>query len=122
MKTISKLAAALVVGTLALAAPSVADARPLGGAVHKLDIVLANATDTHEVTLVAGRAVTVMAIGDGDTDLDLFVYDPAGNLVGSDTDLTDTCLVKVNPRVDGKYTIKVKNLGRVGNRYALVVK
>ncbi len=122
MKAICKLVAALAIGVATLAGPGAAQARPVGGTVQRIEVVPARATDSYTVNLVAGQAVMVMAIGDGDTDLDLFVYDADGVLVGSDTDLTDTCLVRFTPRAGGAYTIKVKNLGAVGNRYALIVK
>lgn len=59
--------------------------------------------------------------GDGDTDLDLFVYDPYGNLVASDTDALDDCVARWLPRKAGTYRIQVKNLGRVYNNYRMMV-
>jgi hypothetical protein len=122
MNATRNLLAALVVGVVALALPATAAARPVGGVVQKLDSVGARSTQFHSVTLAAGRPVTVLVIGDGDTDLDLYVVDPLGNEVGSDLGPTDNCVLTVNPKFNGTYTIKVKNLGSVFNRYALIVK
>ena len=46
---------------------------------------------------------------------DLFVEDELGNVVASDTGLTDNCAVSFTPLSAGKYTIKVKNLGSEDN-------
>src|SRR5262245_43786013 len=58
-------------------------------------------------------------VGDGDTDLDLYVYDSAGNLIVSDTDESDVCCVKWVPRWTGNFTIKVVNLGGVYNDFEI---
>jgi hypothetical protein len=97
-------------------------AGPVGGRVVKTALVAANTTDVYTVRLAGGARTTVIVIGDGDTDLDLFVYDRFGNLVAQDTDIDDDCAVVFVPPAAGNYTIKVKNLGNVGNRYRMVVK
>jgi hypothetical protein len=66
-----------------------------------------------------GRSAAASVIGDGDTDLDLFVYDENGNLIGSDTDSTDRCLVRLHPRWTGAFQIEVRNLGSVYNEYRI---
>ncbi|MEO6525472.1 MAG: hypothetical protein ABIP93_02495 [Gemmatimonadaceae bacterium] len=55
--------------------------------------------------------------GDGDTDLDCFVYDSDGDLVDSDTDESDVCLLDT-PGIGG-HTLVIRNLGRVYNRYVV---
>jgi hypothetical protein len=66
-----------------------------------------------------GETAVVRVKGDGDSDLDLYVYDENGNLVGADRDSTDNCLVIWKPRWTGKFTIKVVNCGPMANRYQL---
>ena len=62
--------------------------------------VLAFETDTWRVWTSAGRTQVVVD-GDGDTDLDCWVYDRFGNLLGRDTDGTDLCIVNFrNPSRD----------------------
>lgn len=85
------------------------------------DTVNASTTDTYTIRFRGGERACVVVSGDGDTDLDVYVYDENGNLVGSDTDYGDDCVVVWNPRWTGPFTIKVKNLGRVYNRYSLAV-
>lgn len=79
--------------------------------------VNAHATDSYSHKFYAGELVYIFVDGDGDTDLDLYVYDENGHLIDSDTDEGDTCLCTFTPRWTGRFTIKVKNLGDVYNRY-----
>ncbi len=74
-------------------------------------------TDTYSQRFYAGESVYIYVKRDGDTDLDLYVYDENGNLIDSDTDTGDTCLCTFTPKWTGRFTIKVKNLGGVYNRY-----
>ena len=62
----------------------------------------------------------VVVSGDGDTDLDLYVYDENGNLITSDTDYTDDCYVRWVPAWTGTFKIKIVNRGGVYNNYVLL--
>ena len=84
------------------------------------DIVKANHTDNYRIYFYRGEEAEVLVIGDGDTDLDLYVYDDNGNLVASDTDFSDNCYVSWTPRRSGYFTVKIKNLGNVPNCYLLM--
>jgi hypothetical protein len=66
---------------------------------------------------VSGSDNFVMVRGDGDTDLDCWLYDSAGRLVSSDTDSTDFCVLPA-PGV-GTHRVAIRNLGRVYNDYAI---
>ena len=85
------------------------------------ECVLAHSTDTYSITARGGEEKLVMVIGDGDTDLDLYVYDENGNLIDSDTDSSDTMVCSWTPKWTGKFTIKIKNLGSVRNYYTMWV-
>ncbi|MDE6278324.1 MAG: hypothetical protein K2M06_09505 [Muribaculaceae bacterium] len=85
------------------------------------EIVRAGATDTYTIEFRGGELALAMVTGDGDTDLDLFVYDSEGNLVDSDTDDTDECLCSWVPEKTAEYTIIVKNYGKVYNCYSITV-
>lgn len=64
------------------------------------------------------KPAQILVIGDGDGDLDLWVYDGnTGNQIGSDTDLSSVCLVNWTTRYEGPFTIKVKNVGTVWERF-----
>lgn len=92
----------------------------VNGPKYTVDVVAPGSTDNFSVSFVKGYLAEVGLSGDGDTDLDLYVYDSNGNLIASDTDYTDDCYVNWVPAWTGRYTIKVVNRGRVANRYVLV--
>jgi len=75
---------------------------------------------TDYVTFDGGYLAEVGVIGDGDTDLDLYVYDENGNAIESDTDYSGDCYVSWVPRRTGTFIIKVLNRGKVYNNYILV--
>jgi len=83
--------------------------------------VLAFHTDTWRVWTSAGDHRVVVR-GDGDTDLDCYVYDRFGNLLDADTDGTDFCVIDIYNPSSGNLTIRVLNLGSVYNEYTLRVR
>jgi hypothetical protein len=82
--------------------------------------ILAFDTDTWRVWTPAGQT-RVMVNGDGDTDLDCWVYDRFGTLLGSDVDATDLCIVRFQNPSSGQLRIRIQNLGDVYNDYELTV-
>lgn len=66
-----------------------------------------------------GDLVTIAVEGDGDTDLDLYVYDDGGRLIASDRDPDDFAVVEFRVLRSSNFTIEVKNLGRVYNAYRI---
>mgnify|MGYP004682917257 FL=1 len=81
--------------------------------------VKAKGTDVYRISFRAGEIAIITAIGDGDTDLDLYVYDENGNLIEKDVDYSDDCVVTFTPRWTGVFVIKVVNRGNVYNNYVL---
>lgn len=92
----------------------------MGGPKRATTEVRAYATDVITLRFRGGEAAIISLSGDGDTDLDLYVYDENGNLVASDTSGKDDCRVRFFPKTTGNFKIKVKNLGNVYNRYLFV--
>lgn len=90
-----------------------------GGPKYANSRVEAHDYDIYNVTFRAGELAIVTVIGDGDTDLDLYVYDSNGNLIDSDNDYTDNCVCTWTPRWTGNFRIKIVNRGNVYNRYIL---
>ena len=115
MKKLAILAIAVIAGISSL----VAQAGALGGEQVSNTVVKAHSTDRYTIYFKSGEIGQVFVKGDGDTDLDLYVYDENGNLIASDTDSSDTCLVRFCPKWTGKFIIRVVNLGGVYNRYRL---
>jgi hypothetical protein len=116
VKAICQLVVALGIGAV-MCLPATAAA-----AIQRIQMVPGNGTDVWTVNLVAGRPIQVLVTGDGDTDLDVFIENPFGIQVAADIGPTDNCFVRFTPLFNGKYTVKVKNLGRIANRYAMTIK
>ena len=87
----------------------------VGGPGMANDRVEANSAIYYEAAYRGGETAIFEVVGDGDTDLDCFVYDEYGNLIVSDTDYTDHCVLIWTPAYTGAYEIVVKNLGGVWN-------
>lgn len=77
-------------------------------------------TNTYSVSFRANELAEVAIIGDGDTDLDLFIFDSNDNLIASDTNYSDQCYVSWTPRWTGEFFIVVKNYGSVYNQFILI--
>lgn len=92
----------------------------VNGPSRHYDSVNGGSSDTYQVNFVANYLAEVAVSGDGDTDLDLYVYDSNGNLIASDTDYSDDCYVSWVPAWTGRFVIKVVNRGPVYNRYVIL--
>jgi hypothetical protein len=79
----------------------------------------ARSTVTYHETFRGGEVAVVSIVGDGDTDLDLFVYDEFNNLVAFANGLSDRETVSFTPRWTGRFRIEVRNLGGVWNEFTL---
>ena len=92
----------------------------VGGPKQGVETVLARSTDRFRISFQAGKLAQVYVKGDGDTDLDLYVFDENGNRIAYDNDYGDECYVEWTPRWTGVFTIEVRNLGSVRNRYIIL--
>lgn len=108
------VAAVLVAGACA---PSMAGA--FGGPQYGRYRLGAKSTHTFTVAFRGGEWARVAISGDGDTDLDLYVFDEYGNRVAVDADYSDDCYVSWFMPRPGVFTIKVVNRGGVYNDYRL---
>lgn len=91
----------------------------IGGPKYASSSVSACGSDVYNVEFRGGELAMVAVIGDGDTDLDLYIYDNYGNLVDSNTDYSDNCVCTWTPRRRAYYRIKIVNRGSVYNNYIL---
>ncbi len=92
----------------------------VNGPSRHYDSVNGNSTDTYNISFIANELAEILVSGDGDTDLDLYVYDSNGNLIAKDADYTDDCYVRWVPAWTGRFIVKIVNRGPVYNRYALL--
>lgn len=88
---------------------------PKGPVFHN---VPADARHTWRITFNAGEAAMARVRGDGDTDLDCYVYDGMERIVALDDDFTDYCVLNWVPSKQQQYRIVIVNRGDVYNRYA----
>lgn len=91
----------------------------VGGPKYAVSRVEANDYDIYNVSFRANEVAIVTVIGDGDTDLDLYIYDNNGNLIDKDDDYSDNCVCTWTPRWTGNFRIKIVNRGGVYNNYVL---
>lgn len=89
----------------------------VGGPRFQVDAVNARSSISYGLNFTAGRLAEIFVSGDGDTDLDLYIYDANGNLVRASDDYSDDCYVNWVPSWTGRYTIKIVNRGNVYNRF-----
>lgn len=92
----------------------------VNGPSRHYDSVNGNSTDTYNISFIANSLAEIVVSGDGDTDLDLYVYDSNGNLIVKDNDYTDDCYVRWYPKWTGRFIVKIVNRGPVYNRYVIV--
>ncbi|MDJ0714503.1 MAG: hypothetical protein QNJ54_09810 [Prochloraceae cyanobacterium] len=74
---------------------------------------------TFSIVFERNQVAYVYVIGDGDTDLDCFVYDLNGNLITSDTSFADVCELAWIPYRTVEFDIVIKNYGSVYNEFVL---
>jgi hypothetical protein len=72
--------------------------------------------------LYGGTVTLIDLVGDGYSNLDLFVYDEAGNLVASSIRNNDIESIRFVPPATGRYRIEVRNQGVNWSLFALTVK
>jgi hypothetical protein len=92
----------------------------VGGPKYQVDRVSANGTVTYSLPLRGNEYVEILCFGDGDTDIDLYLYNPNGSLNASDEGPSDACRLYGTTGPGGVYTLVVKNWGRVYNQFEIV--
>ena len=92
----------------------------VNGPSRHYDVVNGNSTDTYQISFIANVLAEILVSGDGDTDLDLYVYDSNGNLIAYDESYSDDCYVRWVPAWTGRFFIKIVNRGPVYNNYVIL--
>jgi len=91
----------------------------VGGPAERTDLIPANSKLTYTMNFIEGVLAEIALRGDGDTDLDLFVFDSSDNKIATDTDYTDMCYVSWIPKWTGRYRVVVVNRGMVANQFTI---
>lgn len=89
-----------------------------GGPKTSRSVVNGHSRDVYTLRFEGGEPARVFVSGDGDSDLDLYVYDENGNEICKDVDSTDDMICTWRPRWTGEFRIVIKNLG-VANLYRI---
>lgn len=92
----------------------------INGPSRDYGVVNGNSYVDYTASFAANLLAEILVSGDGDTDLDLYVYDSNGHLIASDTDYSDDCYVRWIPAWTGRYTIRIVNRGPVFNRFVIL--
>lgn len=90
-----------------------------GGPGVSNDRVYAHDTDVYRLTFNGDESARIWLAGDGDTDLDLFVYDENGNLICSSVSYSDRESCHWTPSWTGSFRVEIENHGSVWNGYRL---
>jgi hypothetical protein len=91
----------------------------VGGPADMVQRVGAFSSNFYQDQFRGGAPAVVSIAGDGDTDLDLFIYDASGRLVVYAIGPTDRETVSWTPPATGFYRVEVRNLGGVWNEFRL---
>jgi hypothetical protein len=113
---LSRISRGTRVTLLSLAALGLSAGSARAAAAYFSGRVWGNSTNQHYVNVgLFDNYVTVR--GDGDTDLDCWLYGPNGGLVSRDTDGTDFCVL-ASPGL-GTHRVVIRNYGSVYNDYVV---
>lgn len=89
------------------------------GPGRAVTVVRSGGADSFRVRFRGGEQAIVAISGDGDSDLDLEIYDENGRLVCRADGASDNEICRWTPRWEGSFRIRVVNLG-IANRYVIV--
>ena len=118
MKAIAKFfLVALLIGSTATASV----ASPIPGPWRSVTSVNAFDSDFYTTTLRGGEYTAITIIGDGDTDLNVAVYNAAGQRITGTTGRGDKFTLRFVPSASGTYRIEVRNHGGIHNNYRIEV-
>ncbi len=114
----------LITGSVTFASAnsaSMAIGSALGSAAAGFFRVPENTIRYHYYTASAGEELAIELAGDGDTDLDLYVYDSRGRLIDSASGSSDYEISNIDVFKNTTLKIKVVNRGSIHNNYSLTV-
>lgn len=91
----------------------------VNGPVSLRDTVSPNATRVHEVVFEGEQRASIRVQGDHSTNLDCFVYDSYGQVIASDNDSSDYCVLSWTAARTERYRVHIRNHGKSYNEYRM---
>jgi hypothetical protein len=95
------------------------------GTASTVETVKAGETDSYQEWFVSGEQAGAIVSGDGDTDLDLYVYDEYGNLICKSETYGDDEVCTWTPTFNSigarQFKVKIMNRGSVYNNYTILL-
>jgi hypothetical protein len=95
-----------------------ADASPIKGAQFTNDVLGRNMQHSFDLVLKKEEPTFMMVTGDGESDIDCFLYDENHHLLAKDDDRSSQCVIVITPRWAGHFTLIVQNVGTKQTFYA----
>lgn len=114
--SIERLLATGLAAAVTFAAPAALAGR-VKGPVQGTTTVQGKSSDVFHDVFRGGEQAVISVVGNGATDLDVYVYDEFGNLIAQDEDDNDRCVVTFTPKFTGMFRIEIRNLGEQPNEY-----
>lgn len=91
------------------------------GPYINISTIPANNNAKYEINFYKNKIAEIATIGDGKTDLNVFIYDEHMNLIKSNTEIADETYISFYPKWDGIFTIRIENTGNKSNTYTILV-
>ncbi len=77
--------------------------------------------DSYSCYARAGETLTVVVVGDGNTDLDLFIFDRYNEPIMADTEDEDVCVCELKVETSGYYIFAIVNWDEDYNSYEFLI-
>jgi hypothetical protein len=90
----------------------------VGGPKSGRTVVKGGFTDQFVMKFEGGEPAAIQISGDGDSTLDLYVYDENGNRVCAAVGRGDDAICRWNPKWTGPFTVRIVNRG-MANEYSI---
>lgn len=112
-----------LIGILALSISSFAVAGHVGGPREESFVLAPNTEHSWTMLMKTDQTLLIRVVGDGDGDLDCWLYDSQGNLILADESLDDGCrftgIVRGNMYARG-FILRVRNNGGAADQFTVV--
>ncbi len=90
----------------------------VGGPKSSRTVVKGGFTDQFVMKFEGGEPAAIQISGDGDSTLDLYVFDENGNRVCAAVGRGDDAICRWNPKWSGPFTVRIVNRG-IANEYSI---